>query len=175
MTAPMRKASAATAPTTIPAIAPVDGPELGVSVGDVVEVEDASAGSLDEELMTGMSPVVIDKVDDTDVEVTDSEEVLVVELSLVVVDDALLVLGREVVNKERSLCWKATVIGWAHIVIRPDTSVKNVVVPSIEDVITSSPPSSANTVVALASVKMLVHPKYCAVTPPALTVLMKFV
>jgi hypothetical protein len=99
---------------------------------------------------------------------------LMVELVLVVVDDELLMLEDDVVNRARSLCWKATVMGCAHITMKPDTTVNIAVVPSSDDVMTPGP-SEANTVVGLALVNILVQPKYCAVIPPALTLLIKVV
>jgi len=79
-------------------------------------------------------------------DVVDAEEVEE-ELLLVLVEDVLLVLGTDVVNKERSFCWKATVIGCAHMVIWPDTTVEG-----------PSESSAATTVVTPDFVNMLVQP-----------------
>lgn len=86
--------------------------------------------------------------EETVADVVDGEEVEVeVELLLVLVEDVLLVLGTDVVNKERSFCWKATVIGCAHMVIWPDTTVEG-----------PSESSAATTVVTPDFVNMLVQP-----------------
>jgi len=86
--------------------------------------------------------------EETVADVVDAEEVEVeVELLLVLVGDELLVLGTDVMNNERSFCWKATVIGCAHMVIWPDTTVDG-----------PSESSAATTVVTPDFVNMLVHP-----------------
>ena len=55
------------------------------------------------------------------------------------------VVGATVVKRERSVCWKATVMGCAHMRTGPETPVNTVDVPSRLEL---KPPSSANTVVA---------------------------
>jgi hypothetical protein len=102
--------------------------------------------------------VVSAAIDVVDAGCAGTEEEVVVEVTLVLVEDVLLVLRTDVVNKERSVCWNATVMGCAHMVIRPDTVVNVPSIPSSEDVISSSPSSAANTVVTPEPVKMLVHP-----------------
>ena len=94
---------------------------------------------------------------------------------VVVAEELILVGDVDIPNNERSSCWNATVMGCAHMLIRPDTAVNNPESPSSEEVKAPSAFGSANTVVTPGFVNTLVHPKYCAVTPPALTVLIKVV
>jgi hypothetical protein len=132
MEAPMIMASKATAPTTIPAIVPVEGPRLGFCIwaGDVIGGLVQRAGELVEDWILSVTDVVDDveeevlegdltnrdvadsvvksvvdaAIDVVDAGFADTEEELVVELtvesSLVLVEDALLVLEWDVVNKE---------------------------------------------------------------------------
>jgi hypothetical protein len=128
----MIMASKATAPTTIPAIVPVEGPGLGFCIwaGDVIgglvqragefvedrvlSVTDAVENVEEEVLVRDLTnrdvedsvveSVVGAAIDVVDAGFADTEEELVVELtvesSLVLVEDALLVLEWVVVNKE---------------------------------------------------------------------------
>jgi len=118
----MRMPRTAAAAIAIPAIAPPDKPALGVC---------DPLGDSDDELLA-MFPAV----DNGDVAVADAA----------VEDIAVDVAWEEapVVNRARSACWKATVIGCAHIVIGPETAVNIDVVPSRIEL---KPSFSANTVV----------------------------
>lgn len=131
MTALAMTAIAANAPMTMPAMAPPDRLGSFVGAGDGVGVGDTV--------------------------MTDAEAVMLVLVLVAVVDDALLMLEVDGVNKDKSFSWKATVMSCAHMVMKPDTTVNIAVLPSRDDVITSVP-LEANTVVGPASVNMLVHP-----------------
>ena len=124
----MMMPSTAAAAIAIPAIAPPDSPELGVcdSVGD------------GDDGLVFVLPLV-------------GEDVV---LDGVAVDEP--VLAAVVVNRDRSSCWKATVMGCPHIVTGPERVVK---MDEVSERYEVKPGNSANTVVTPASREyMLVQP-----------------